>query len=72
MYTVDNWSNWCIGTSWTPIFITANLNPNTFHPPGVYPNILNISFLLFWVILAVNLYFIISLQKSKETKQASF
>lgn len=66
---INQWSNWNIASDWSPILITPHRIPNV---PTVQMPILslwNIPFILFWVILAVNLYFIIKLQRSKETKQ---
>jgi hypothetical protein len=65
---LNQWRNWNIASNWSPILITPYRIPDTptVQMP-VFP-LLNFPFILFWVILAVNLYFIVKLQKSKETK----
>jgi hypothetical protein len=65
---VNRWSVWNIASKWSPILITAYRIPNA--PTVLMPvgPLLNFPFILFWVMFAVNLYFIIRLQRSKETK----
>jgi hypothetical protein len=67
-YTVNQWSNWYIASNWSPIFITPRFVPSLPMVQTPIPRLWNSPFILFWVILAVNLYFIIKLQGSKETK----
>jgi hypothetical protein len=68
-----SWSYYGAVASWSPLFVTP-----TYHPLGsrayylspsnttVAPTpLLNIPFLLFWIMLGANLYFIIRLQRSK-------
>ena len=65
---VGRWTVWNIASKWSPILITAYRIPNA--PTVLMPvgPLLNLPFILFWVMFAVNLYFIIRLQRSKETK----
>jgi hypothetical protein len=69
---VTGWSSIGYTPKWSPFFITLHRS-STISPVQPYtPSLLNTPFLLFWVILAANLYFIIRLQKSRETKQTPF
>jgi hypothetical protein len=60
---VDQWISWNITSNWSPLLVTPHRVPNmpTVETP-VFP-LWNIPFILFLVMLATNLYFI--LQKSK-------
>ena len=51
--------------SWSPLFITPLQGPYFLGPPVRVP-LVNIPFLLFLVIFAVNLYFIVKLGRNKE------
>ena len=66
---INQWSKWNIASIWTPILVTPYHIPNTPQVQMPVGSAWNLPFMLFWVILAVNLYFIIKLQKSKETQQ---
>ena len=64
---VKQWSLWNIASVWSPIYITPYRIPNT---PQVQMPILplwNIPFALFWVAMAVNLYFVVRLLRTKKT-----
>ena len=65
---VDRWTMWNIASKWSPTLITAYRIPNAPTVLMLVGPLLNFPFILFWVMLAVNLYFIIRLQRSKETK----
>jgi len=81
LYVVSDYALWNIvgGTSWrfygavaswSPLYVTPTYYPPIQQRPYI-PNampvpLLNIPFLLFWVMFAVNLYFIIKLGRSKE------
>ncbi len=62
---VNQWSRWNIASIWSPILIEAYRVPDlpTVQMP-VGPE-WNFPFMLFWVMLAVNLYFILKLQRTK-------
>jgi hypothetical protein len=62
---VNQWNTWNIGSIWSPWLIESYRNPDlpTVQMP-VGPE-WNVPFMLFWVMLAVNLYFIIKLQRTK-------
>ena len=63
---INRWSEMNIATIWDPIFITPYRIPNTPQVQmPVFP-LLNAPFILFWLGLAVNLYFIVALQRSRE------
>ncbi len=61
------WSTVGIASNWSPIAVSAYFYSGFTDPPtlATFP-MLNLPFMLFWVMLAVNLYFIIILQRSKE------
>ena len=66
--SVNWWSTYDIKADWSPILVTPiypHLNPMPSFPMSIQP-LPNIPFLSFWLILAVNLYFINKL--SRETK----
>jgi hypothetical protein len=67
---VNEWNRWNIGSIWSPWFIASYRNPDlpTVQMP-VGPE-WNVPFMLFWVMLTVNLYFILKLQRAnKQQKQ---
>jgi hypothetical protein len=64
---VEKWFKWSIASNWTPFLIYPYRNPDLPQLQMVIPPLLNFPFILFCVILAVNLYFIIRLQRI-ETK----
>jgi hypothetical protein len=68
---VNRWSKWNIASIWSPIQITAYHIPDTPQVQMPVGPEWNLPFILFWVMLAINLFFIVKLQKSKQTKQNS-
>jgi hypothetical protein len=66
---VNNWSNDNVASNWAPTLISPHFISSVIIPPMVYTSLVNTPFILFWIIFAVNLYFILELQRSKETKQ---
>lgn len=62
---VNQWIKWNIASVWSPILITAYripVAPTVQMPVGpAY----NVPFMLFWVMLAANLYFMLKIAKSK-------
>ena len=50
-------------TDWTPLIVNVDTGMLVPLP------LINVPFILFWVLLITNLYFTVSLQRSKETKQ---
>jgi hypothetical protein len=68
---VSQWSKWNTASIWSPLLITAYHIPNTPQVQMPVGPAWNLPFILFWVMLAVNLFFIVKLQKSKQTKQIS-
>ena len=65
---VNQWSAWNVASKWSPILITAYHIPDTPQVQMPMGPLWNFPFILFWVILVVNLYYIVTLQRSKETK----
>ncbi|MGD6807043.1 MAG: hypothetical protein ACQCN4_08805 [Candidatus Bathyarchaeia archaeon] len=64
---INQWTAWNIASVWSPILITAYRIPEA---PTVQMPIgpaYNIPFMLFCVMFAVNLYFILKIAKSKST-----
>jgi hypothetical protein len=66
---LDKWVKWNIATNWTPILIYPYRIPNTSQIQMPISPLWNVPFILFCVIFGVNVYFIVSLQRSKENKQ---
>jgi hypothetical protein len=62
---VNKWTHWNIASTWSPIRIEAYRIPDM--PTVLMPvgPLWNLPFLLFWVMLIVNLYVIFKMQKSK-------
>jgi hypothetical protein len=50
---------------WNPFYVFVDFGPGV---KGIV-TILNVPFWLFWVSMAVNMYYIVKLQKSKETQK---
>jgi hypothetical protein len=65
---LDRWTVWNISSKWSPILITAYRIPNVSTVLMPVGPLLNLPFILFLVMVAANLFFIIRLQKSKETE----
>jgi hypothetical protein len=51
-----------VGNSWNPFYVTRVV---TDGPDNVFPNF---PFFIFWITIAVNLYFIFKLQRDNETR----
>ena len=70
--TVNQWVKLDVAAEWSPLTVKPvfDLMPFPTHslPLSVIERY-NVPFILFCVMLAVNLYFLIRLQRSKETKQ---
>jgi hypothetical protein len=66
---INKWVKWNIASNWTPILIYPYRIPNTPQVQMALSPLWNFPFILFLVIIGVNVYFIIRLQRSKETKQ---
>jgi hypothetical protein len=73
-----NWANWTllnheeaglpdlsIHSEWGPVWI--NVGPKPFEPQYAEVMFPNYPLMLFWLSTIINLYFIIKLQKNKET-----
>jgi hypothetical protein len=66
---VNKWVKWNIAANWTPILIFPYPIPDTTQiQMAIFP-LWNVPFILFCVILAINIFFIFSLQRNKVTKQ---
>jgi hypothetical protein len=67
---VNNWLNYGVGSEWSPLIIHYAI----IKLPQPYPSLptvrdqYNSPFILFFITLVVNIYFIIRLGRSKETK----
>ena len=86
LYVVSNYVLWNIitGASWTYYGAVATWSPlyvtPTYYPPipqrqywvgfSMPAPLLNTPFILFWVMFAMNLFFIIKLGRNKETKSS--
>jgi hypothetical protein len=78
MYAFSSFQLWDYVNSWLHISIASRWSAFNVHftfvgsgmppPMAKFYDQLNAPFILFWVILAINLYFIFRLQRSKETK----
>jgi hypothetical protein len=68
--TINEWGNF-VKIIWSPLYVTPIPTASiAYYIGSTQPTqLLNIPFLLFWVIFATNLCFIIWLYRSKETKQ---
>jgi hypothetical protein len=60
---INRWGHWNITSIWSPILITAYRIPNLPTVQMPVGPLWNFPFILFWVILGVNIYFIVRLQR---------
>ncbi len=77
-YIIGNYTLWNrvnfwvlsdVASKWSPFFITTeNLSGLTL-PSSIFHPIFNYPFWTFWFLLAINMYFLIVIGRSKETKQ---
>jgi hypothetical protein len=74
--SISGWSYWEATASWSPLYVTPTYNQimgsRAYFTSASIPipmQLLNIPFLLFLVISATNLSFIVWLYRSKEKKQ---
>jgi len=58
------------GTQWSALKVTAFPVAESIHMVPVQ-QMSNISFWIFWIMLAANLYFIIKLERKREAKQST-
>lgn len=76
LFCYFNWANWTllndeeaglpISSKWGPVWILVQPSPFGYgYTTVMFPNY---PFMLFWLSTIINLYFLIKLQKSKETK----
>jgi hypothetical protein len=67
---INKWVKWNIAINWTPFLVYPYRNPDL--PQIQMPTLplWNFPFILFLVIIGVNVYFIVRLQKNRETKPA--
>ncbi len=72
--TVRIWAHDGSASEWSPLYVTYfNIkSPEPVHSQPYLYDRYNLPFILFCVILAVNIYFIIRLQRNKEAKQTFF
>jgi hypothetical protein len=68
--SVNYWVLVDVGSQWSPFFVTSKYlgPPTTPSYSPIYNTIINYPFLIFWFLLAINLFFAIWIGKSKETK----
>ncbi len=59
-----------MSSDWSPLFIAPYRIPDAPTVQMPVPPQLNIPFMLFWIMLAVNIYYIVKLQRSEDTKPA--
>ncbi len=64
---VNSWLGGGSGSMWSAFYITEYPLSENWHMVPIIP-IANFPFWLFWVTIAINMYFIIKLQSSKEDK----
>jgi hypothetical protein len=71
---VNYWVLVDVGSQWSPFFVTSKYlgPPTTPSYSSIYNAIINYSFLIFWFLLAINLFFYIQIGRRKETKQNPF
>jgi hypothetical protein len=67
--SINEWGN-VVKVNWSPLYVTPIPAGSIAYYVGSTPptQLLNIPFLLFWVMFATNLFFIIRLYRSKEKK----
>jgi hypothetical protein len=66
---VDKWVKWNIASNWTPILIYPYRISNTPQVQMTMTLLWNFPFIIFCVMLVINLFFIVTLLRNKETKQ---
>jgi hypothetical protein len=71
--SISGWSYWEATASWSPLYVTPTypqvMGSRAYYIGASIPmQLLNIPFLLFWVMFATNLFFITWLYRSKEKK----
>jgi hypothetical protein len=66
--SVNQWVDWNVASNWSPLLITPYRIPDLPTVEMPLSSLLNIPFVLFWIMFALNLYFLFRLQRSKETK----
>jgi hypothetical protein len=69
--SINEWSNLNVKANWSPLYVTPiPVGSLAYYVGSTIPmQLLNIPFLLFLVIFATNLSFIVWLYRSKEKKQ---
>ncbi len=65
-FNVNKWNGMNIASIWDLFSITPYRIPNTPQVQMPINPLLNVPFMLFWVVIAVNLYFIIKLGRVKK------
>ena len=68
---VNYWVLVDVGSNWAPFFVTSKYLGASTIPSysSIYNSIINYPFLIFWLLLAINLFFFIQIGRNKETKQ---
>jgi len=68
---VNYWVLVDVASNWSPFFVTSKYLGTSTTPSysSIYNAIINYPFLIFWFLLAINLFFFIQIGRSKETKQ---
>ncbi len=67
-FELDKWSRWNIASLWNPILVQPYHIPNT--PQVLMPifPLWNVPFILFVIMLAVNVFYLLKLHGSKQAK----
>ena len=70
-HRVNYWVLVDVGSEWGPFFVSSKYLgvPTTPSYSPIYDTQINSPFLIFFFLLAINLFFIIRIARSKETKQ---
>lgn len=66
-FNVNQWANSNIASNWSPLLVTPSNVANNAPVEITFSSLWNIPFTLFWVIVAINIFFIVKL-RSKEPK----
>jgi hypothetical protein len=66
---VNYWVLVNVASQWSPFFVTSKYLGTSTTPSysPIYNAIINYPFLIFWFLLAINLLFLIKIERSKET-----
>jgi hypothetical protein len=63
---VNNWSSWEIVSFWSPFLVTPQRLPDVPQVQTPVSMLFNVPFVVFWVMLTINLYVIWSLKRQRK------